>query len=77
MMEVCLQARLQVFNASDTYNIITVHNSSTSDERTCIILYTVTTVHMLYTPKRITVELFCSPLVVPYMYCICAELRDD
>ncbi len=44
MREVGLQAHLKGFNTTDTYNIITVHSSSTSDERTFIILYTVNNV---------------------------------
>ncbi len=41
MREDGLQAHLQGFSTTDTYNIITVHSSSTSDERTFIILCTV------------------------------------
>ncbi len=51
MREVGLQARLQGFNTTDTYNIITVHSSSTSDERTFIILYTVNTVAHVVHPQ--------------------------
>ncbi len=60
MREVGLQAHLQGFNTTDTYDIITVHSSSTSDETTFIILCTVTT----YTLKLITVELICSQVVL-------------
>ncbi len=50
MREVDLQAHLQGFNTTNTYSIITVH-SSTSDETTFIILYTVNTVVRVVHPQ--------------------------
>ncbi len=44
MREVGLQAHLQGYSTTYTYNVVTVHSSSTSDETTFIILCTVNTV---------------------------------
>ncbi len=52
MREVGLQAHLQGSNTTYTFNIITVHSSSTSDERTFIILCTVHTVAHAVHPER-------------------------
>ncbi len=64
MREVGLQAHLQGFSTTYTYNIITVHSSNTSDERTFTILCTVNTVTHVVHPQLITVELFCSQVVL-------------
>ncbi len=60
MREVGLQAHLQGFNTTDTYNITTVHSSSTSEERNVIILCTV----YCSTCWLITVELICSQVAL-------------
>ncbi len=61
MREDGIQAHLQGFSTTDTYNRTTVHSSSTSDETTFIICK-VNTVILLYTLKLITVELICSQI---------------
>ncbi len=75
MREVGLQAHLQGFSTTYTYNIITVHSSNTSDERTFTILCTVNTVTHVVHPQLITVELFCSQVVLTCT--LFAELRDE
>ncbi len=62
MREVGLYAHLQGFSTiTDTYNITTVHSSSTTDETTFIIICTVNTVAHV---KLITVELICNQVVL-------------
>ncbi len=52
MREVGRQAHLQGFNTTTTsYNIVPVHSSSTSDERTFIIQCTVNTVAHVVHPQ--------------------------
>ncbi len=51
MREVGLQAHLQGFNTTYSYEIITLHSSSTSDETTFIILCRVNTVAHVVHPQ--------------------------
>ncbi len=51
MREVGLRARLKGFSTTYTYNIITVHSSSTSDEKTFISLCSVNTVTHVVHPQ--------------------------